>query len=99
MTRRYLWASLVCFALAVSLATCGATPVAPTPVPESEPQPSPLPNVTLTLAPAMATVTLADASTVLCIAIPEQPSSWAPPGALWTVCQSADKWMAKGVKP
>jgi hypothetical protein len=57
-----------------------------------------LPNVTLTLEPSQATVTLADAATVLCIAIPEQPSSWSPPGALWTVCMTADKWMAKGVK-
>jgi hypothetical protein len=77
----------------VLLLSCAAVPAPTVPTPTPQAPPMPLPVVTLTLEPSIARVTLADASTIICLAVPEVPAPWVPAGALHTVCRAGRAWV------
>ena len=78
-------------ALALLMACAMPTEIAPTQPTEAAPA---LVDVTLELRQSEAVVRVGKRETCLCISIPESAeATWAPPGAMHTICQPAQGWM------
>lgn len=91
--RRYPVGALAVAALLMLAASCDQ-PVIIAPSTPTEAAPAPLVDVTLELRPSEAVIRVGQRETILCLSIPEPPEyTWAPPGAMHTICQPAQGWM------